>query len=44
MPSVQTFEITSDKFNIDIISVCVVNYLQSKSKLPVIGTVVDLHD
>jgi len=44
MPSLQTFEITSDKFSIDIISVYVVNYLQSETKLSVIGTEIDLHD
>lgn len=44
MPSLQTFEITSDKFSIDIISVYVVNYLPSKTKLSVIGTEIDLHD
>jgi hypothetical protein len=42
MPSVQTLEIIFDTFNIDIISVYGVNYLQSKSKLSVIGAVRDL--
>jgi len=44
MPSVQTIEIIFDKFNIDMISVYGINYLQSKAKLSVIGTVIDLHD
>jgi len=44
MPSLQTFEITSDKFSIDIVSIYVVNYLQSKTKLSVIGIEIDLHD
>jgi len=44
MPSVQTIEIIFDKFSTDIISVYLVNYLQSKAKLSVIGTVIDVHD
>jgi len=44
MLSVQTIEIIFDKFNIDRISVYGVNYLQSKAKLSLIGTVIDLLD
>jgi hypothetical protein len=44
MPSVQTIEIIFDKFNIDGISVYGVNYLQSKAKLFLTGTIIDLLD